>query len=197
MFFNPVTKSLALQTLAKMVVRVAFVVLASSTVSYFHVFSILESQTRSQLEKYVTERGQRETSLFALAQDNLVELKKETLRQLKERGEKDPREEFNRLFVKYKDGVTRNRLEGFDYTRQAGLFIDPDLTINADIRWRVLNFYHLANAYGPAWKNRFASTYFVAPENFSVSYWPTVAIAQGQPADFYEPRENSFFRESC
>ena len=176
-----------------MALRVAIVIIASSAVSYFHVFSILESQTQEQLKKYVIERGQRETSLFVLAKDNLVELKKELLWQLKKRGEQDPREEFNKLFVKQKDGVTRNRPENFDYTRQAGLFINPKLTIDADVRRRVLSFYQLANAYGPAWKNRFASTYFVTPENFSVSYWPTVAIAQGQPADTYEPGEEYFW----
>lgn len=184
---------LARQTLLKMAARVAVVVIASTAISYFHIFSVLESQTREHLEKYVLERGQRETSLFALAKDNQAELKTELLRRLKKLGQQDPRQEFNQLFVKHKDGVTRNRPENFDYTHQAGLFIDPKLTINADVRRRVLTFYKLANAYGPAWKNRFASTYFVTPENFSVSYWPTVAIAQREPADSYEPGEEYFW----
>ena len=187
------TGVLARQTLIKMAVRVALVIFGSTAISYFHVFSILESQTRGQLEKYVIERGQRERSLFTLAEDNLALLKKELLWQLKERGNQDPREEFNQLFVKQKDGVTRNRPESFDYTRQAGVWIDPKITIDADVRRRVMTFYNLGNAYAPAWKNRFAGTYFLTPENFSVSYWPTVPIAQGQPADTYEPGEEYFW----
>jgi PAS domain S-box-containing protein len=176
-----------------MAVRVAIVILASTGIAYFHVFSLLESQTRGQLEKFVIERGQRENSLFSLAQDHMTALKEELLWQFKQATNKDPSAEFNQLFVKQKDGVTRNRPETFNYKRQAGLFIDPRITINADVRRRVMIFYKMANDYGPAWKNRFAGTYFLTPENFSVSFWPTVPIAQQQPADFYEPDQEYFF----
>lgn len=91
------TGVLARQTLLKMAVRVGIVIVASSAVSYFHIFSMLEFQTRQQLEKYVLERGQKESSLFALAKDNLAVLKQELLRQLKERSNQDPREEFSTL----------------------------------------------------------------------------------------------------
>ncbi|HCF30020.1 MAG TPA: hypothetical protein DEV81_23100, partial [Cyanobacteria bacterium UBA11049] len=194
MFFKRMaTKSLTWQTLSKMALSVAVVIVASSAVSYIHILSILEAQTKEQLEKYTLQRVQTESSLFTLAEDNLTVLKQELLRQLKERSEQDPREEFDRLFVKYKDGVTRNRPKSFNYTRQAGLFIDPKLTIDAEIQRRVLIFYKLANQYGPAWKNRFASTYFLTPENFSVSYWPTVNIVQEQGPDSYEPGEEYFW----
>ena len=151
MFFKRMaTKTLTWQTLSQMALRVAVVIVASSSVSYIHILSILEAQTKEQLEKYALQRGQTETSLFTLAEDNLTVLKQELLRQLKERAEQEPREEFDQLFVKYKDGVTRNRPESFDHTRQAGLFIDPKLTIDTDIQRRVLIFYELANQYGPA-----------------------------------------------
>ncbi len=54
-------------------------------------------------------------------------------------------------------------------------------------------FYELANQYEPAWKNRFASTYFLTPENFSISYWPTVNIVQKQGTDTCEPGEEYFW----
>jgi hypothetical protein len=50
-FKRMATGGQARQTLLKMAVRVAVVIIASSAVSYFHIFSILESQTREQLEK--------------------------------------------------------------------------------------------------------------------------------------------------
>ncbi len=192
-FKRMATHALARQTLLKMAVRVAVVIVASSAVSYFHIYSMLESQTREQLEKYVIERGQKESSLFALAEDNLAVLKQELLRQLKERENQDPREEFNQLFVKYKDGVTHNRLEGFDPTRQASIFIDDQVNIDAEVRRRVLIFYQLANKYGPAWLNRFPDTYFIAPENFSVAYWPSLSVSEWANADTYEPGEEYFW----
>lgn len=50
-FKRMATGGLARQTLLKMAIRVAIVIVASSAVSYFHIFSILKSQTREQLEK--------------------------------------------------------------------------------------------------------------------------------------------------
>lgn len=121
LFKRMATGTLTWQTLSKMGLRVAVVIVASSAVSYIHILSILEAQTKEQLEKYALQRGQRERSLFTLAEDNLTVLKQELLRQLKERGEQDPREEFDRLFIKYKHGATHNRLENFDRQRQASI----------------------------------------------------------------------------
>ncbi len=185
--------SIARQALIKISLGVTAVIVASAGVSHYYIRSLLDSQIREKLDKYVVERGQREAGLFSLAEDNLGELKQETLRRLSEAATQDPKEEFDRLFIRFKDGAIRNRPEGFEYQHQAGLFVDPKLTIDADIRRRIVSFYNLANTYGPAWKNRFASTYFIAPENFSVSYWPTVAVAQQQPANFYEPDEEYFW----
>lgn len=192
MFFSKQTNgSLALQALIKISLGVTAVIVTSTAISYYYIHSILAFQVREKLTKYVIERGERESGLFNLAEDNLALLKQETLRRLEELAE-DPSVEFERLFVRYKDGAIRNRPESFDYTQQAGLFVDPRLSITPDIRRRIVTFYNLMNAYGPAWKNRFASTYFVAPENLSVSYWPTLPIAQQQPADYYEPGQEYF-----
>ena len=193
LFKQPENGSIARQALIKISLGVTAVIVVSTGVSHYYIRSLLDAQVREKLDKYVVERGQREEGLFSLAEDNLGELKQETLRRLGETTAQDPKEEFDRLFSRSQDGAIRNRPEGFDYRYQAGLFVDPKLTIDANIRRRIVSFYNLLNAYGPAWKNRFASTYFVAPENFSVSYWPTVAIAQQQPADFYEPSEEYFW----
>lgn len=76
MFFKRrTTGSLTWQTLSKMALRVAVVIVASSAVSYIHILSILEAQTKEQLEKYALQRSQTETSLFTLAEDNLTVLK--------------------------------------------------------------------------------------------------------------------------
>jgi len=92
--------------------------------------------------------------------------------QLKKLDNKDPKAEFEHLFSKSPDGITRNRPELFDGTRQAGVYIGENITINADVRRRVLTFYELATSYGRAWHNRFQTTYFTAPDNINVLYWP-------------------------
>lgn len=191
--FQSAKGSLARQALLKISFAVAAVIVASTGASYSYIRSTLDDQVQEKLEKTVVERGKREQELFLLAQDNLMELKQETLYQLKTAKFQFLEQDFDRLFVRYPDRAIRNRPEGFDYTRQAGLFANPNLVLNEDVRRRILTFYRLMNAYGPAWKNRFASTYFVAPENFSVSFWPTVPIAQQQPADYDETQQEYFW----
>lgn len=166
--------SLTRRTLIKLAVRIAAVILISTTISYFHMISSFKSQALGQLEKYVEERVEREDAIFALAEDNQAILKTELLQRLDEVGEQDPKAEFDQLFARSPDGAIRNRPETFNGTRQAGVYIDKQVTLDADIRRRVLTFYDLANAFGPAWHNRFQNTYFTLPENIMVLYWPEI-----------------------
>jgi len=185
--------SLTRTTIIKMGLRIAIIIIAVTLVSYWHVMSNFETQTLEQLEKYITERGLRESALFLLAEDNHAELKKELLWQLEKWGEQDPQAEFDRLFVRFPDGVIRNRPELFDGKRQVGVYIDETLTIDADIRRRVLIFYQLAKSYGTAWHNRFQNTYMSAPENFLAVYWPEFSWAQEATTALYIPDEEYFW----
>ncbi|OYE06717.1 hypothetical protein CDG79_00160 [Nostoc sp. 'Peltigera membranacea cyanobiont' 232] len=67
-----------------MALRVTVVVLVSAGVSYIHVMSRLEAQTQVQLEKYISARGQYESSIFKLAQDNLTLLRDRLLQEFKQ-----------------------------------------------------------------------------------------------------------------
>jgi hypothetical protein len=69
-------KSLTRQTLTQMAWRISAVIVLSTTVSYFHLVSALTSESLDRLAKYITERGQRERTLFTLAIDNHTVLKK-------------------------------------------------------------------------------------------------------------------------
>ncbi len=130
--------SLTRRTLIKFAIRIAIVVAAMTAIAYFHVISLVTEQSLGQLEEYVVERGDRERSVFQLAQDNQAILKKEILRRIADLGTDDPKEEFDRLFVEFPDGVTRSRLEGYDGTRTSGLYIGKDVVIDAAVRRRVL-----------------------------------------------------------
>ncbi|MBN1490740.1 MAG: PAS domain-containing protein [Phycisphaerae bacterium] len=156
----------------KMGVRIAFVIVAVTVVSYLRIVTNLKEQALGQLRSYVTERGQRERIIFALAEDQHAILKAALLERLAAMNDEDPVEAFSRLFVQYDDGVTRNRPEVFDGTRQACVYIGMSLTIDADVRRRVLAFSELCNQYGPAWRSLFQDTYISSPDNIMVLYWP-------------------------
>lgn len=185
--------SITRETLLKMAVRIAIVIIGSTGLSYLHLMSILENQTLTQLEKYIVERGQRESSIFTLAEDNHAVLDQELRRRLDEFGDRDPQAEFDRLLMRSTDGAIRNRPEGFDRSRKPGVYIGKNLKLNPEIRRRVLTFYDLVMSYGPSWRSRFQNTYINAPENFVVMYWPEVPWADNATADLYIPNEEYFW----
>ncbi|ALG66726.1 SpoIIE family protein phosphatase [Beggiatoa leptomitoformis] len=190
--------SLSHRTMLSMAGRIALVVIGVTLLSYWHFISSLETQTLAQLEKYVAERGQRESSIFQLAEDNHKTLKQALLQQLADFGETDPKAEFDALFEQWTDGTTRNRLQGqpiehFDKDRYPSTFIGKQVVIDADIRRRVLAFYILTKQYGRAWLNRFVDTYIMAPENIEVIYWADVAWGLDTTADIDIPKEEFFY----
>ncbi len=184
------TGSLTQKTLTQITVSVAIVIAAAATISYFQLISTLKSQKLEQLKNYVVERGEREKSIFTLAQDNEGILKQALLQRLQETSNVDPQVQFDQLFTRSKDGVIRNRPGKFDGTRQVGVYIGKSATINADIRRRVINFYELLTAYGPAWHNRLQDTYITTPENIIAVYWPELPNwVQDASANLYMPDE--------
>ncbi|HEY9859734.1 MAG TPA: SpoIIE family protein phosphatase [Candidatus Obscuribacterales bacterium] len=191
-------KSLTRQTLIQMALRIGLVIVLSTTISYFHLVSSLTSESLDRLEKYITERGERERAVFTLAVDNHTILKQAFLKELQKLGDRDPKVEFDQIFVKWSDGATRNRVkdenpQNFDTTESAGVFIGPQVNINADIRRRVLTAYKSASAYGPAWYNRFVDTYINSPENMVVNYWPGIPWGPGARADVDIRKEEFFY----
>ncbi|MDM8559608.1 response regulator [Candidatus Parabeggiatoa sp. HSG14] len=190
--------SLTRKMLMQMGIRITIVIILATGIGYWHLVSVLKSQTLKELERYVIERGQRESNIFNLAQDNHLVLKEEFSRRLQELGDHDPLKRFEQFFVKWSDGTTRNRPKDqsshdFDTILYPGIFIGKQTDINADIRRRVMIFYDLLMSYGPAWRNRFVDTYFLAPENMVVNYWPGEPWGLTAPADLNIQTEEYFY----
>jgi len=116
-------------------------------------------------------RGAREQGIFDLALDNHRVLLKQYLDAIAAMGDTDPQAEFDRLYVLHADGVTRNRPEGFDGTRDVGVCIGAGQTIDADLRRRVLAARQVIAEAGPAWHNRFQDLYITLPENAMILYF--------------------------
>lgn len=181
-----------------MALRVTGVVLVSAGVSYVHVISRVETQTQQQLEKYIRGRGQQESTIFQLAQDNLTLLRDQLLQDLQQPTNVDFQAEFEQKIFAWKDGTQRNFPENrpfkdFDSIRQAGVYIGRNVSITAELQRRLLTAYRLVSAYGAAWSNRFVDTYFVTPENAAVNYWKGSPIVLQAPADLYNPKEEYFY----
>lgn len=183
--------SLARETLFIMTLRIVGVVGVSALVSYVHLTSNLEIQIREQLEKYIIERGQKESDLFLLAEDNHQLFKEDFLSRFAESRGKDPVLKFEKLFEAKADGTLRIKPSFFEspLSSNASYGPTPDsskrnlwitgivgretaLSVDAELRRLATISYDMLLSYGPAWNNRFPDLYVSTPENVVVVYWP-------------------------
>lgn len=174
--------SLTRTTLIKMGIRIAAVIIAVTLVSYWHVMSNLELQVIEQLDKYITQRGQRESNLFLLAEANHKAFKNEFLRRYQAIANEDLSASFDQVFELNDDGIIRMRTqyfhgiplgEGAKITGMSG-FIQQNVAITDDLRRRLIIGHNMVSLYGPIWENRFPDLYLSVPEKAVVVYWPKV-----------------------
>ena len=190
--------SLTRKTLINMALRVALVTLISASASYFYVMSNLERQTREQLEKYILERGERESSIFQLAESNLTFLKHQLLHHFNQLASTNFQAEFDRLFFPWPDGTIRNfppnrPIKEFDAVQYPTAFIGRNVKVDAELKQQLLATYKLISAYGPAWSNRFPDTYFQTAKNTSILYWRDVPFLLESKPELYMAGEEFFY----
>ncbi|MBN1209099.1 MAG: HAMP domain-containing protein [Myxococcaceae bacterium] len=153
-------------------VRIAAIIALTTLASYLHLFGSLRDGALLQLEQHVTERSQREESIFVLAEDNHAVIKKALEERIRALSQEDPSARFDSLFVRLPDGTIRNRPEGFDGTKSPCLFVHTGVSPSDDLRRRILAAHDVLSQYGPAFHTRFTNTYIGLPENALVVYWP-------------------------
>ncbi|MFL5349918.1 MAG: ATP-binding protein [Hyalangium sp.] len=168
----PPRLSLARATLFKMGARIAVIIALTTLFSYLHMLRTLRAQAVEQLGQHVSERSQREQAIFLLAEDNHAVLKKALEERIQALRLEDPNARFDRLFVTMPGGALCNRPEGFDGTRQVGLFVPRGVALDDEVRRRILAAYDVLSQYGPAFHTRFTDTFITLPEGPLVIYWP-------------------------
>ncbi len=190
--------SLTRKILLNMALRITIVVLISTIISYFHVMSNLEVQTKQQLDKYITQRGQRESFIFQLSQDNVKLLSKNILEEINISKPKDLNAEFNSIYFHWDDGTIRNfpqnkPFDEFDTVNFPNSFIGKNTKVDDKHKQILLIAYKLVNSYGHAWNNRFVSTYFITPNNSLVGYWKGMPWAFQAKSDLNINQEEYYY----
>ncbi len=148
------------------------VVIALATLfSYLQVSAGLRRQALEQLEFYIRERGNRESELFLLAEDNLKELKQAWRADQSDATAFDPRKSFDALFERHEDGTHRLRAEYYDRDGITGI-IRKQARIDDELRMQLSAGYELLRRYGPAWRNRFSNLYLSLSNSAVLMYWP-------------------------
>jgi signal transduction histidine kinase len=169
---TPARASLARSTLIHMGVRIAVVIALTTLFSYLHILGTLRTEAIAQLEQHVSERGQREEAIFQLAEDNHSVLKKALEERIRALTPSEVSTRFDALFVHLPDGTVRNRPQAFDGTRSPGVFVPRGVTMNDELRRRILAAYDVLTWYGPAFHTRFTDTFITLPEGPNIVYWP-------------------------
>ena len=174
--------SLAREALITMTIRILGVVSISALISYLHFVSNLELQVKKQLERYIVERGQKESDLFLLAEDNHTTFKQELLSRVAATEGTDSWYEFSDLFFEADDGTLRTWPDLFTNPDTIGpkqhlgvtgvIGLEATRTLDADLRNLTTIAADMVMVYGPAWRNRFPDLYVSTPDNVMVIYWP-------------------------
>lgn len=167
----PRSGNLTRQTLARVALRFTFVAAIAAVLSYYHVLHGLRSQALEQLEKYVMQRGMRESERFQLAGDNLRTFAAAYTRALEAMGESDPQRRFDELFERLDGGALRLQARFFHRHHLTGL-VGKYIEVDSALRRRLVLGFDLLSRYGPAWQNRFVNLYLTTPENAVLMYWP-------------------------
>ncbi len=156
------------------------VVLAVSSASYWHILQTLETQTYDKLEKYIQERGEKESAIFQLAEDNHLVFKQEYLSVLAN-AEDVTEAQFNQIYQPRADGTTRMNQALFDgvshkdgrVSRYNSAYLGQNAPVaDQAFRNRVVRAHELIDRFGMVWTTRFANVYVSLPENGIVGYWP-------------------------
>ncbi len=193
---NPKTKnSLTKRILLQMAYSIGGVIVLSTGIAYFQLSSNITESSIKKVEKFTELRTNREQGIFQLAEDNQAILKEALVGRLATNVNRDPRDEFNELFVKMSDGTVRNSTQIFQKEKTPGVFLGKNVSINSDMRRRVIAYYELLSSYGPAWRNRFVNTYMQIPENGIAIYMPSYEWSQKAPSDpsFRVTADESFY----
>ena len=171
-----------------MAIRITFVVVAVSLLSYWHITQTLEQQTIDKLSHYIKERGDKESELFLLAQDNHDTMKTALLNFFDSGATIE--DKLDQLLESRADGTWRMKPDyytGIDdflgrRLEHHSAYIGRDAPINDPSFRQYIYFTHLMmRRYGPAWTNKFANLYVTYPDNAVLVYWP--GYAWGSDAD--------------
>ena len=171
--FFDTKQSLARQALLRMALRIALVIVIATGVSYWHVYSTLRSSVFMNLTNYVDLRSKAESEQFLLAERQSAMVRDEFLHRLQEMGDRDPKAEFDRIFVRESDGLIRVRPEINDHRRHATVYLRHDVPITPDLRRRVYLGWQLLDQWGPMLVNRFFSGFMNMPEQLSINFCPS------------------------
>jgi len=174
--------SLGARVLRQMAIRIAVVICLVTLASYWHVHRSVTATATETLAEYVRERGDRESQLFLLAEDNLKVLVRTFLKERSTGFQGRDERDFDLVFERSADGAWRRRA-GFDVNSEPSSYIAARVNVDGETRREMLSMLELVGDFGRAWNNRFSSAWLCSMDGQATTYMPGVDWYTGSPAD--------------
>jgi PAS domain S-box-containing protein len=186
-----IRQSLVITTLLKMMISLTIVILLTSSLIYLFVLSELEQQSIDGLQNYIVERGNAESGIFQLAEDNQKAFKFAFLDEWSNIQSQDVNSLFEKLFEQKTDGTVRTVKATYDgIVRKDGSqsyyitgFIGKNVIITAEIKQKIILAYNLIDRLAQAWHTRFPNLYVALPENVMIAHQPGTPWGLNAAAD--------------
>jgi signal transduction histidine kinase len=156
-----------------MALRIALVIGLTTVVSYWNVHRSLTESGIETLKEYVRERGERESEVFRLAEDNLKVLMRHFMADRAKPASDETGRAFERTFAHNADGAWRRR-SGFDVTREPSAYIASRVKADRQVRHEMMTMLDIVTQFGRAWNNRFVSLFLVSIDGLDVTYVPGI-----------------------
>lgn len=182
--FSRPTGSLATRALLQAALRISLVIVLVTGMAYYNFFQSARAQFLQERQSYLQERGQRERTLFRLAEDNLLELQTELLKTLALTTQAEADQRFEALMHRQPDGTLRTPTQGVDFRMHAQAFIARGKTLPLEARRVLVAAFTVVERFGPAWRNRFIDTYFVGAADFDITFWDNLSFFDQVSPDF-------------
>ena len=114
MFSKNSSQSIVSHTLFSVGIRILLVISLVTTISYYHIFSNMESTKLAELQSFTQERAARESQVFTLAEDNHKLLKQAILNAYQPLNTAETLSFFEHQLVVQEDGAIRINPETFN-----------------------------------------------------------------------------------
>ncbi|WP_434931782.1 EAL domain-containing protein [Shewanella sp. HL-SH5] len=186
-------QSIVSHTLIAVGVRILLVISILTTISYFHIFSEIESTKLAEFQSFTQERVARESQIFTLAEDNHKLLKQDILNSYQPSNKAAMLSLFDQDFIRQSDQAVRFNPKLFDANERAGVWIAKDVQLTDELKYRASLLNTLVSDYGKSWRNRFINTYAYGTENFAAIYWPEIPDFTYRLAADFDIRLEEYF----
>jgi len=170
------SESLGARVLWQMALRIALVIAAITVASYWNVYRSVTAAGETTLAEYVRERGERESQIFLLAEDNLHTLMQSFMARRDSAPAARLDQAFDNTFKRRADGAWR--LGDFKGT---SAYIAERVKVDVAVKHEMTTILDLVGSYGRAWHNRFASLFLVSIDGYDVTFLPGIDWTASMP----------------